>query len=162
MAVFREATDAAKKKVSTTVLKLKDSLKRVSTQIETELQAAILRIRTKLKRVDGETLQNVAACQAVLQNRAVEARHGLPDTTGSAVGFDADVAFLEFGQKVDVVLNQACDDVIKTGGSKGHLEENSKIRVCSLVEMKQNEIIFVCMFFADICCKSVVGHVPQV
>lgn len=98
IAVFGEVTDATEQIDSIIGLKLKDALKRVSTQIEIELQAAASRIWRELERDDSEALQNIAICKAVLHHGLAEISCSFPDTLNLILRFDADVAVVELEQ----------------------------------------------------------------
>lgn len=102
-AVSGEVTDATKQKVSIAGLELSEVLRHVLTQIEIELQDAILLIRTELKHDDSDALQIFAACWAVLHSAAVEARRSLPNTADSIVDFDADIAAADPEQTEDAL-----------------------------------------------------------
>lgn len=68
-----KAANVTKQKVSFIELDLKDALKRVSTQIKTESQAAILRIRIEFERNNSGALRDVATSRAaVLYKNAAE------------------------------------------------------------------------------------------
>lgn len=106
MAVSGEATDGTKWKVSIIRLELKDALKRLSTQIEIESQAAILRIRAEPERSGSEALQKTATCRSMLHNRVAEVRCDLSHTTDWVTCFDVNIAVIEPGQTVKAGSNQ--------------------------------------------------------
>lgn len=58
--VFKEATDATKRKVCIIELQLISASKQVSAQIKIELHAANLCVRAEPERDDSEVLQNIA------------------------------------------------------------------------------------------------------
>lgn len=68
MSLSGVATDWIMRRVSTIDLKLKNVLRRVSTQTKNESQVANLRIRTAFKGDDSETLQTAPARRAVLHS----------------------------------------------------------------------------------------------
>lgn len=71
MAMYEKATHAAEGKVSITGLDLKDALRRVSSLIKIESQAAISRFRSEFERDDNEVLRNIGLCRAVFPSRVV-------------------------------------------------------------------------------------------
>lgn len=86
--------------------------------------------------MDGEALQNVATCRAVLHNCFAEVRRSFSDTINSAADFDVDVAVIDHGQTEDTVSNQAFENNTETGDTKNWLRGTSIIRICRLVEMR--------------------------
>lgn len=92
MAVSKKFVGATKWKIAIIGLKWKDALKRLSTQIEIDSQAATSRTRSKLERGDSGALRNVATCRAILHNRVAKASRGLPVTTDAVAGFDEKIA----------------------------------------------------------------------
>lgn len=118
MVMSEDAVDATNWNVFIMELKLKDALKRVSTQIENELQVVIACIKTELERDDREVVRNVATCRVVKHNCVGEARRSLTDATESVAGLDVDIAIAELGQSEDTVSNQAASNSTETGGTE--------------------------------------------
>lgn len=115
MTLSGEDSDVTKWKVVITGLELKGALKRVSTQIDIELQAAISRIRPELEHDDSEMLRNVATCRAVLHNLVAKVLRIFSDTTDSVASFDVDIAVVEHGQTEKAGSNQASKGGTETG-----------------------------------------------
>lgn len=118
MAVSKKATAATKWKVSFNGLELKDASKRLSTHIETEQQAANLRIWAELERDGSGTLQNIATWRAVLHSRVMEVRRSLPHTTDLVVCFDAYIAVVEPGKAEKANTIQSSKGGTLTGDAK--------------------------------------------
>lgn len=97
----REASDATRRKAAPARMELKDVLRRASTRIEIELQAAILRDQTELERSDSEVFCNVGTCRAVLHNCGTDVRRSFPDRSNSVAAFVADIVVAEPGQAED-------------------------------------------------------------
>lgn len=74
------------------MLKLKGAFNRVLTQIDMESQAAILRVRAPLERVDSEALRNAATCLAIFHDCVAEVCRSMAGTTDAVAGFDESVA----------------------------------------------------------------------
>lgn len=108
-------TDATRWVESITGSELKNALKQVSTQIETELPAAILRIRTEHESDDRETFLNVVTCRAVLFNHLAELCRSLPDTINLVASFDAKIAVVDPKQTGNAILDQVPKDGTETG-----------------------------------------------
>lgn len=93
-------------------------MERVSTQIESESQASISRIRPELERDDSEAFQNVATCRSVSHSRVVEVCRSLSGMTEFVVDCDADIAVVEPAQTEEVALKQVFEGSTDTGGTK--------------------------------------------
>lgn len=91
--------------ISITGLKLKDVLKRLSTHVEMESQAAVLRVRPELERDDSEALRNVATCRAVLKSRVADICRSLPEMADAVAGFDEYIAGIEPEQTEEAESN---------------------------------------------------------
>lgn len=76
-----------------------------------------MRATTELKRNEMEALQNVATCYLVLHDQVTEVRRGLPDTTKSVVGPNADTAATNPVQAERVTSKQTSKDGSETDGS---------------------------------------------
>lgn len=104
----KKATDAIFRNVFNMELKLKSAMTQVSTQIEIELQAAILRICTETVCNDSDALLNVAPCRALLHNCVTNFCRCLPDKTSSVAGFIADTTVVELERAEEVELDKVC------------------------------------------------------
>lgn len=93
-------------------------LKRVTAQIENELQATIVHTQAGLKRGNSKALQNVATCCVLLLSRVVKVRCSLPDTTDFEAGFRANIAAVKTGQTGEAKASQASEGSTENGVTK--------------------------------------------
>lgn len=80
IAVSKETTIAAKRRVAIIGMKLTHTLKRVTFWIHMKSQAAIFCILAELECDDSDALRTIVACRVVLHNRVMEVYRALPDT----------------------------------------------------------------------------------
>lgn len=91
----------------------KDPLKHVSTGVEMELQATIIRIRSELERDGSEELMNVAACIVKLHNCAAVVCRSLPGSASLVVNSDAEIVVAELEQASSLVLVEVSKMVLR-------------------------------------------------
>lgn len=99
LAVSGEIFDATKWRVSVVELALKDVIRRVSTQNQIVLGAAISSIRAELERNDSEALCDTT-CQTVLHNDVAEVCRSLAETINAMAGFNEDFAAAKLGHRL--------------------------------------------------------------